>query len=189
MTLSRTVGLAVAVSLVAGILAALAQISGAAPADPTADVGLRIPGGDRRLPEDGALPGRRRSGERGLRDLDERDDHRHSKPRRQAQGLVRHGKRQHGNAPRQPVVGRRVGMVVVRRRQAAQDHLDRLPYRLPGVPRARQDHGLDLRKRISRPASLGGRKRGRSTLATAFRRSGGEPREPIRAAGRLKGLL
>jgi hypothetical protein len=39
MELSRTVGLAVAVSLVAGtVAAALAQISGAAPADPTANV-------------------------------------------------------------------------------------------------------------------------------------------------------
>ena len=54
--------------------------------------------------------GRRRSGERSLRDLDERDDQRHSKPRRQAQGLVRHGERQQGNSSRQPVVGRRVGM-------------------------------------------------------------------------------
>ena len=35
MKLSRTVGLAVAVSLVAGTVAALAQISGAAPAGPT----------------------------------------------------------------------------------------------------------------------------------------------------------
>jgi hypothetical protein len=38
MKLSRTVGLAVAVSLVAGALAALVQISGAAPAGPTANV-------------------------------------------------------------------------------------------------------------------------------------------------------
>ena len=38
MKLSRTVGLAVAVSLVAATVAALAQISGAAPADPTANV-------------------------------------------------------------------------------------------------------------------------------------------------------
>lgn len=38
MKLSRTVGLAVAVSLVAGTVAALAQISGAAPASPTANV-------------------------------------------------------------------------------------------------------------------------------------------------------
>jgi hypothetical protein len=38
MKLSRTVGLVVAVSLVAGTVAAIAQISGAAPADPTANV-------------------------------------------------------------------------------------------------------------------------------------------------------
>jgi hypothetical protein len=38
MKLPRTVGLAVAVSLVAGTVAALAQISGAAPAGPTANV-------------------------------------------------------------------------------------------------------------------------------------------------------
>src|SRR5437762_12613405 len=38
MKLSRTVGLAVAVSLVAGAVTALAQISGAVPADPTANV-------------------------------------------------------------------------------------------------------------------------------------------------------
>ena len=38
MKLSRTVGLAVAISLVAGTVAALAQISGAAPAGPTANV-------------------------------------------------------------------------------------------------------------------------------------------------------
>ena len=94
MKLSRTVGLAIAVSLVAGTVAALAQISGAAPADPTTNVmdaagHLRVPadyrtlyqalgswaiaadsgqgskemhavyaspGGNRRLPEDGALP-------------------------------------------------------------------------------------------------------------------------------------
>jgi len=48
MKLPRTVGLAVAVSLVAGTVAALAQISGAAPADPTANVvdaagHLRVP--------------------------------------------------------------------------------------------------------------------------------------------------
>ena len=38
MKLLRTVGVAVAVSLVAGAVAALAQISGAVPADPTANV-------------------------------------------------------------------------------------------------------------------------------------------------------
>ena len=38
MKLSRTVGLAIAVSLVAGTVAALAQIGGAAPARPTANV-------------------------------------------------------------------------------------------------------------------------------------------------------
>jgi len=38
MKLSRTVGLAVAVSLVAGTVAAIAQISGEAPADLTANV-------------------------------------------------------------------------------------------------------------------------------------------------------
>jgi hypothetical protein len=38
MKLPRTVGLAVVVSLVAGTVAALAQISGAAPAGPTANV-------------------------------------------------------------------------------------------------------------------------------------------------------
>jgi hypothetical protein len=48
MKLSRIVGVAVAVSLVAGTVAALAQISGAAPADPTANVvdaaeHLRVP--------------------------------------------------------------------------------------------------------------------------------------------------
>src|SRR5215831_18578468 len=48
MKLSRTVDLAVAVSLVAGAVAALAQISRAAPADPTANVvdaagHLRVP--------------------------------------------------------------------------------------------------------------------------------------------------
>src|SRR6478672_5589265 len=48
MKLSKTVGLAVAVSLVAGTVAAIAQISGAAPADPTANVvdaagHLRVP--------------------------------------------------------------------------------------------------------------------------------------------------
>jgi Cytochrome P460 len=48
MKLPRTVGLAVAVSLVAGTVAALAQISGAAPAGPTANVvdaagHLRVP--------------------------------------------------------------------------------------------------------------------------------------------------
>ena len=48
MKLSRTVGVAIAVSLVAGTVAALAQVSGAAPADPTANVvdaagHLRVP--------------------------------------------------------------------------------------------------------------------------------------------------
>jgi len=48
MKLSRTVGLAVAVSLVAGTVAQLAQIGGAAPARPTANVvdaagHLRVP--------------------------------------------------------------------------------------------------------------------------------------------------
>ena len=48
MKLSRTVGLAVALSLVVGTVAAIAQISGAAPADPTANVvdaagHLRVP--------------------------------------------------------------------------------------------------------------------------------------------------
>ena len=48
MKFPRTVGLAVAVSLVAAIVAALAQISGAAPADPTTNVvdaagHLRVP--------------------------------------------------------------------------------------------------------------------------------------------------
>ena len=116
-------------------------------------------------------PGRRRSGERSLRDLDERDDHRHSKPRRQAQGLVRHGERQQGNSSRQPVVRRRVAMVVVRRGRAAQDYLYRLPHRLPRMPRARQGHRLDLRERISRPASLGGRMRRRSPLVSRRPRS------------------
>ena len=54
MKLSRTVGLAVAVSLVAGTVAALAQISGAAPADPTTNVmdaagHLRVPADYRTL--------------------------------------------------------------------------------------------------------------------------------------------
>ena len=48
MKISRNVGLAVAVSLVTGAVAGLAQISGAAPADPTANVvdaagHLRVP--------------------------------------------------------------------------------------------------------------------------------------------------
>ena len=38
MKISSTVGLALAVSLVAGTVAALAQINGVAPADPTANV-------------------------------------------------------------------------------------------------------------------------------------------------------
>ena len=50
MKLLRTVGLAVAVSLVAGAVAALAQISGAAPADPTANV--VDPAGHLRVPAD-----------------------------------------------------------------------------------------------------------------------------------------
>jgi hypothetical protein len=54
MKLSSTVGLAVAVSLVAGTVAALAQISGAAPAGPTANVvdaagHLRVPADYRTL--------------------------------------------------------------------------------------------------------------------------------------------
>src|SRR2546430_2325139 len=54
MKLLKTVGLAVAVSLVAGTLAAIAQISGAAPADPTANVvdaaaHLRVPADYRTL--------------------------------------------------------------------------------------------------------------------------------------------
>lgn len=54
MKLSRTVGLAVALSLVAGTVAAFAQISGAAPADPTANVvdaagHLRVPADYRTL--------------------------------------------------------------------------------------------------------------------------------------------
>src|SRR2546430_278306 len=97
MKLSRTVGLAVAVSLVAGTVAAIAQISGAAPADPTANP--VVAGGTAAK----ALPGR-------------------------------------------------------------------LPSRLPGVPGARQGHRLDLRERISRPASLGGRMRRRSPLDDVSRR-------------------
>ena len=55
MKLLRTVGLTVAVSLVAGAVAALAQISGAAPADPTANVvdaagHLRVPARGRSTP-------------------------------------------------------------------------------------------------------------------------------------------
>src|SRR3954471_11413565 len=50
MKLSKIVGLAVAVSLVAGAVAALAQISGAAPADPTANV--VDPAGHLRVPAD-----------------------------------------------------------------------------------------------------------------------------------------
>jgi hypothetical protein len=54
MKLSRPVGLAVAVSLIAGTVAAIAQISGAAPADPTANVvdaagHLRVPADYRTL--------------------------------------------------------------------------------------------------------------------------------------------
>ncbi|HEY2757001.1 MAG TPA: cytochrome P460 family protein, partial [Pseudolabrys sp.] len=54
MKLPRTVGLAVAVSLVAGTVTALAQISGAAPAGPTANVvdaagNLRVPADYRTL--------------------------------------------------------------------------------------------------------------------------------------------
>ena len=92
---------------------------------------LRRPGGSRRLPEDGALSKRCRSDEGVLCDLDERGDHRHSKPRRQAQGLVRHGERDSGG-PHQAtrLGGRRVGMVVVRRRQAAQGYVDGVPFRL-----------------------------------------------------------
>src|SRR5947199_10346172 len=54
MKLSKTVGMAVAVSLVAGTVAAIAQISGAASADPTANVvdaagHLRVPADYRTL--------------------------------------------------------------------------------------------------------------------------------------------
>src|SRR3954463_2949145 len=54
MKLSRTIGLAVAVSLVAGAVAAIAQISGAAPADPSVTVvdaagHLRVPADYRTL--------------------------------------------------------------------------------------------------------------------------------------------
>ena len=54
MKLSRTIGLAVAVSLVTGAVAALAQINGAAPAGPTANVvdgagHLRVPADYRTL--------------------------------------------------------------------------------------------------------------------------------------------
>src|SRR4051794_8105111 len=45
-------------------------------------------------------------------------------------------------------------MVVVRRGQAAQNHLDGLSFRLPGVPPACHGHGLDLCEWISRAASL-----------------------------------
>ncbi|MBZ9894555.1 MULTISPECIES: cytochrome P460 family protein [unclassified Mesorhizobium] len=36
--------------------------------------------------------------------------------------------------------GETVGLVVVRCRQAPQDHLDKLPHRLPGLPRASKEH-------------------------------------------------
>jgi len=58
---------------------------------------------------------------------------------------------------------------------ASADHFDRLPYRLPGVPRARQGHRLDLREWISCPASLAGSRRMRSLLATGWRRSASRP--------------
>src|SRR4051812_49620143 len=77
-------------------------------------------------------------------------------------------------------------MVVVRRGQAAQDNLDGLPFRLPGVPRAREGHRLDLRERISRPESLSGGMRRRSTLATAFAEASGGAGELGRGAGGVR---
>lgn len=216
-----TVGLAAAASLIAGTVAALAEISGAAPADPTAKVvdaagHLRVPadyrtlyqalgsgaiaadsgqsskemhavyaapGGDRCLPEDGALPGRHRSGERGPRDLDERDDHRHSKLYRQAEGLVRHGERQQGNLSGNPLWGDGRGWSWFDADKPLKTSSTERPYRLPGLSRAGQGHRLDLRERISRPASLGG-----LTLRSSPSRRG-FAEAIVRRAGRSKGLL
>ena len=208
MKLSRTVGLAVAVSLVAGTVAAIAQISGAAPADPTANVvdaagHLRVPADYRTLYQalgswaiaadsgegskemhavyasPGAIDAYRKTGHFPDGAVLVKEVFATS-TNEMTTGTVSHADKlkgwfvmvrdSKGTHPRQPVVGRRVGMVVVRRGQAAQDHLDRLPFRLPGVPRARQGHRLDLRERISRPASLGGRMRRRSPLDDVSRR-------------------
>ena len=62
MKLSRSVGLAVAISPVIGTVAALAQISGAAPAGPTANVveatgHLRVPAREDLFHRNGACPG------------------------------------------------------------------------------------------------------------------------------------
>ncbi|WP_245476342.1 cytochrome P460 family protein [Bradyrhizobium sp. Leo170] len=208
MKLSRTVGLAVAVSLVAGTVAALAQISGAAPADPTANVvdaagHLRVPADYRTLYQAlgnwaiaadsgqgskemhavyasaGAIDAYRKTGHFPdgavlVKEVLETSTNEittgtvsHADKLKGWFVMVRDSK---GTHPGNPLWGDGWGWVVVRRGQAAQDHLDGLPFRLPGVPRAGPGHGLDLCEWISRPASLGDRMRGRSSLAAVSRR-------------------
>jgi hypothetical protein len=90
---------------------------------------------------------------RGLRDLDERDDHRHSKPRRQVQGLVRHGERQQGTHPSNPLWG------------------DGWGWSWFDTDKPLKTTSTDCHTvRISRPASLGGRMLRRSSVVAALRR-------------------
>ena len=62
----------------------------------------------------------------------------------QLQGLVCHGEGQKKRPSGQQALGRWLGLVMVRRRQAAQNNLNGLQERLPAVSRSRAIHGLDL---------------------------------------------
>jgi hypothetical protein len=204
MKLSRTVGLAVAISLVAGTVAALAQISGAAPADPTANVvdaagHLRVPADYRTLYQalgswaiaadsgqaskeihavyasPGAIDAYRKTGHFPDGSVLVKEVFATS-TNEMTTGTVSHADKlkgwfvmvrdSKGTHPGNPLWGDGWGWSWFNADKAAQDHLDGLPLRLPGVPHARQGHRLDLRERISRPASLGGGMCGRSALAT-----------------------
>jgi hypothetical protein len=213
MKLSRTVGLAVAVSLVAGTVAALAQISGAAPAGPTANVvdaagHLRVPADYRTLYQalgSWAIAADSGQGSKEMHTvyassgaIDAYRETGHfpdgavlvkevfaTSTNEMTTGTVSHADKlkgwfvmvrdSKGTHPGNPLWGDGWGWSWFDADKPLKTTSTDYHTDCPGMPRARQGHRLDLRERISRPASLGGRMRRRSALAAVSLRPMASP--------------
>ena len=111
---------------------------------------LRVARRRLRLPQTGSLPRRHGAGQGGIRHLHRAHDHRHGKPRNHPEGVVRDGEGQQAFLSAVEVVGRRLGMVVVRRRQAHRNH-HQGSQRVPGLPSTGPFDRSDLRAGLSHP--------------------------------------
>src|SRR5258708_2437922 len=100
---------------------------------------------------------------RGVQNRYQGDDDRYCEPRRRLERLVRYGEGQWRQPSGQRFVGRRVGLVLVRRWQPDKDNIDRLQTELQILPRAGADDRLGLRRRIPCIEAIEGTLRGDQT--------------------------